>query len=210
METLADNGNGSYAYIDSELEARKVLVEEMGGTLITVAKDVKIQVEFNPAYIKGYRLIGYENRALSAEDFSDDSKDAGEIGAGHTVTALYEIADINSSMTFDSSQLKYSDTASMGSENGEYLTVSVRYKEPDGADSKLLSYPVTADAYSAEMTDDFRFASAVAAFGMILRESEYRGSADRALVLELVSQCDIADDKYKTEFAELVTAADIS
>lgn len=210
METLADNGNGSYAYIDSELEAKKVLVEEMGGTLVTVAKDVKLQVEFNPAYIKGYRLIGYENRALSAEDFTDDTKDAGEIGAGHTVTALYEIADINSAMEFDSADLKYSDTEAMGSENGEYLTVSVRYKEPDASESRLLSYPVTADAYSAEMSDDLQFASAVAAFGMLLRESAYKGNADRALVLDLVSRCNCANDKYKTEFAELVSAANIA
>lgn len=210
METLADNGNGSYAYIDSELEARKVLVEEMGGTLLTVAKDVKLQVEFNPAYIKGYRLIGYENRALAAEDFSDDTKDAGEIGAGHTVTALYEIADLESKMEFDSADLKYSDTAAMGSANGEYLTVSIRYKDPDASESKLCTYPVTVDAASAEMSDDLRFASAVAAFGMLLRESAYKGNASKALILDLASRCDLANDKYKAEFVELVNAAEIS
>ncbi len=208
METLADNGNGMYSYIDSEHEARKVLVEEMGGTLVTVAKDVKIQVEFNPAYIKGYRLIGYENRALSAEDFSDDKKDAGEIGAGHTVTALYEIADTNSEMEFASSGLKYSDAAALGTENGELLTVSVRYKEPDGDESKLLSYPVTDSAYSSSMSDDMAFASAVAEFGMLLRDSQYKGTADKDSVLSLISGRDIAYDEYKAEFAQLVKSYD--
>ena len=207
METLADNGNGSYSYIDSELEARKVLVEEMGGTLVTVAKDVKIQVEFNPAYIKGYRLIGYENRALSAEDFADDTKDAGEIGAGHTVTALYEIADKDSPMQFDSSQLRYSDTSELGTENGEYLTVSVRYKEPSGDESKLLTRPVTESAYSAAMSDDLTFASAVAEFGMLLRDSEFKGTSDRQQVLSLLSRCDTSGDMYKQELAELVKNA---
>lgn len=202
METLADNGNGNYSYIDSELEAKRVLVEEMGGTLVTVAKDVKFQVEFNPAYIKGYRLIGYENRMLSAQDFADDTKDAGEIGAGHTVTALYEIADVNSKMEFSGTDLKYSDTAGKGTENGECCTVAVRYKEPDGDTSKLLEYPVSADK-AENMSDDMRFASAAAAFGMILRESSYKGSADRALVLNLIPES-AKNDQYKAEFAELV------
>ncbi|HAG12695.1 MAG TPA: VWA domain-containing protein [Ruminococcus sp.] len=210
METLADNGNGSYAYIDSVNEAKKVLVEEMGGTFITVAKDVKIQVEFNPAYIKGYRLIGYENRALSAEDFADDTKDAGEIGAGHTVTALYEIADNASTMTFDSADLKYSDEAAQGSENGEYLTVSVRYKKPDENESNLLAYPVTEDAYAAEMSNDMRFAAAVAEFGMLLRDSSYKGNATKQTVLDLLSGCDLQDDVYKTEFVDLVKESRIS
>ena len=203
MEALADNGNGNYAYIDSELEARRVLVEEMGGTLVTVAKDVKFQVEFNPAYVKGYRLIGYENRQLAAEDFADDSKDAGEIGAGHTVTALYEIADVNSPMEFSAAELKYAGTETKGVENGEYLTVSVRYKEPDGDTSKLLRYPVTAADYSQSMTGDMQFASAVAAFGMIVRNSPYKGSADRDMVLNLLPES-YKSDKYKAEFAELV------
>ncbi len=205
METLADSGNGNYSYIDSELEARRVLVEEMGGTLVTVAKDVKFQVEFNPAYIKGYRLIGYENRMLAAEDFADDTKDAGEIGAGHTVTALYEIAENDSAMTFDSASLKYSD-GNRGTENGEFCTVSVRYKAPDGDESRLLSYPVTQAAKQAEMSDDLRFASAVAAFGLTLRDSAYKGSADRSLVLSLLRESDSADS-YRAEFAELVQEA---
>ncbi|MBP0968146.1 MAG: von Willebrand factor type A domain-containing protein, partial [Oscillospiraceae bacterium] len=206
METLADNGNGNYAYIDSEAEARRVLVEEMGGTLETVAKDVKFQVEFNPAYIKGYRLIGYENRMLAAEDFADDTKDAGEIGAGHTVTALYEIADLNSTMEFASSDLKYSEGGTTGTENGEYCTVSVRYKEPDGDESRLLSYPVAETAYTQAMSDNMRFASAVAAFGLVLRDSEYKGSASRDMVLGMITENDTANDQYKQEFAELVSA----
>lgn len=210
METLADNGNGNYAYIDSENEAKRVLVEEMGGTLETVAKDVKFQVEFNPAYIKGYRLIGYENRMLSAEDFADDTKDAGEIGAGHTVTALYEIADLNSTMEFAASDLKYSEGAASGTENGEYCTVSVRYKEPDGDESTLLTYPVAESAYRQVMSDNMRFASAVAAFGLVLRDSEYKGTATKDTVLGMVTENDTANDQYKQEFVELVKAAQIS
>ncbi|MBR3267485.1 MAG: von Willebrand factor type A domain-containing protein [Oscillospiraceae bacterium] len=205
METLADNGNGNYSYIDSEIEAKRVLVEEMGGTLVTVAKDVKFQVEFNPAYIKGYRLIGYENRQLAAEDFNDDTKDAGEIGAGHTVTVLYEIADINSKMDFSSSDLKYGDSSAKGTENGEFCTVSVRYKEPDGDTSKLLAYPVTESSRKAEMSDDLRFASSVAAFGLILRNSSNKGTANKNLVLSLIPES-TRNDAYKQEFAELVNA----
>lgn len=204
MEALADNGNGNYAYIDSIMEAKRVLVEEMGGTLVTVAKDVKIQVEFNPAYIKGYRLVGYENRMLSAEDFADDTKDAGEIGAGHSVTALYEVVPVDSPMEFSSSDLKYESAEAAGIENGELLTVALRYKEPDGDESKLLEYPVAEAAYSADMSDNIAFAAAVAEFGMVLRESEYKGTASCESVLELLSECDIANDPYKNEFRELV------
>ncbi len=208
METLADNGNGNYSYIDSVNEAKKVLVDEMGGTLVTVAKDVKIQVEFNPAYIKGYRLVGYENRALSSEDFANDAKDAGEVGAGHSVTALYEVAFTDSEMKFDSSDLKYS-SADEGKENGEYLTVSVRYKEPDEDESRLLTYPVTFGAYSEKMDDDMRFAAAVAEFGMILRDSENKGTATRGSVLEMLDETDLKDDQYKIEFKELVKGSRI-
>lgn len=191
METLADNGNGNYAYIDSENEAKRVLVEEMGGTLVTVAKDVKYQVEFDPAFVNEYRLIGYENRTLAAEDFDDDTKDAGEIGAGHTVTALYEIA--------------LADDAA----NGGIGTVSVRYKEPDEDESKLLTYPVTEAAYASEMSDDLRFASAVASFGMLLRDSSFKGNSTKELVLSLAETESAASDPYKAEFAELVKCADI-
>ena len=203
METLADNGNGNYYYIDSEREAQKVLKEEMSGTLITVAKDVKLQVEFNPAYIKGYRQIGYEDRALAAEDFNDEKKDAGEIGAGHTVTALYEIVMKDSPMEL-TSDLKYTDPSSLGEQNSELLTISVRYKAPDGDESRLLSYPVTEEAYTYGMSGDMRFAAAVAEFGLLLRDSEYKGTADKRSLQELLRECDTAGDEYKEEFGELV------
>lgn len=202
MEALADNGNGNYAYIDSVLEAKKVLVEEMGGTLFTVAKDVKLQLEFNPAYIKGYRLIGYENRMLAAEDFEDDTKDAGEIGAGHSVTAIYEIVTVDSPMDLNTSDLKYSETS--GEENGEMLTVSIRYKEPDGDTSKLLEYPVAESVYSAIMSENLAFASAVAQFGLVLRDSEYKGTATYDSILSSLESYDFGVDSYKTEFISLV------
>ncbi len=203
MEALADNGNGNYSYIDSPMEAKRVLVNEMGGTLFTVAKDVKIQVEFNPAYVKGYRLIGYENRAMAAEDFDDDTKDAGEIGAGHTVTALYEVVMNDSEMELNSSDLKYGENT--GVENGEMVNISIRYKEPDGDESKLLTFPVTEDRYSPEMSDDLTFAAAVAQFGLVLRDSEYKGTAACENVLGMLSECDnIKGDEYKEEFVELV------
>ena len=202
MEALADNGNGNYAYIDSVLEAKKVLVEEMGGTLFTVAKDVKLQLEFNPAYIKGYRLIGYENRMLAAEDFEDDTKDAGEIGAGHSVTAIYEIVTVDSPMDLNTSDLKYSETS--GEENGEMLTVSIRYKEPDGDTSKLLEYPVAESVYSATMSENLAFASAVAQFGLVLRDSEYKGTATYDSILSSLESYDFGADSYKTEFISLV------
>ncbi|MGN1134905.1 MAG: von Willebrand factor type A domain-containing protein [Oscillospiraceae bacterium] len=207
MEALADNGNGNYSYIDSEREAKRVLVEEMSGTLFTAAKDVKIQVEFNPAYIKGYRLIGYENRALANEDFEDDTKDSGEIGAGHSVTALYELVFNDSPMEFSSADLKYQDEAK-GIENGEFLTTSIRYKEPDGNESKLLVYPVTeANVDSAEMSPDMNFAAAAAEFGLVLRDSEYKGTASFDSILTLLDSYDYYDDEYKTEFRELVKKA---
>lgn len=207
MEALADNGNGNYSYIDSEREAKRVLVEEMSGTLFTAAKDVKIQVEFNPAYIKGYRLIGYENRALANEDFEDDTKDSGEIGAGHSVTALYELVFNDSPMEFSSSELKYQDEAK-GVENGEFLTTSIRYKEPDGNESKLLVYPVTgANVDSSEMSPDMNFAAAAAEFGLVLRDSEYKGTATFDSILLLLDNYNYSDDEYKTEFRELVKKA---
>ncbi len=211
MEALADHGNGNYSFIDSLLEARRVLVEEMGGTLVTVAKDVKLQLEFNPAYIKGYRLIGYENRLLAAEDFEDDTKDAGEIGAGHSVTALYEVVPVDSRMELTSSDLKYESTSeAAGMENGELLTVSIRYKHPDGDESKLLEYPVAESAYTSAMSENLTFAAAVAEFGMIMRHSEYKGTSDFDSVLSLLDDLDYANDPYKTEFEELVKIAEKS
>jgi len=205
METLANCGNGNYAYIDSFSEAKKVLVEEMGATLVTVAKDVKIQIEFNPAYVKGYRLLGYENRALAAEDFDDDKKDAGEIGAGHMVTALYEIIPVTSAQEIDQTDLKYQDKkASVGTENGEWLNLKIRYKEPDKEESKLCEYPVTEEVYQKEPTQDFSFAAAVAEFGLIVRDSQYKKDASFENVRALLKLVDTESDDYKDEFAYLV------
>ena len=204
METLADKGNGNYAYIDSLSEAKKVLVEEMGATLVTVAKDVKLQVEFNPAYIQGYRLLGYENRRLETEDFDDDTKDAGEIGAGHTVTALYEIIPVGSEQEVPQTELKYQDNDSVGVENGEWLNLSIRYKEPDSEESKLAAYPVTEDSYTEQPTEDFYFAAAVAEFGLLVRDSEYKGEASFDNIRELLKQVDTDADEYKDEFVYLV------
>ncbi|MCM1186458.1 MAG: VWA domain-containing protein [Lachnoclostridium sp.] len=203
MEALADNGNGNYAYIDSVNEAKKVLVDEMGATLVTVAKDVKLQVEFNPAYIKGYRLLGYENRTLAAEDFEDDKKDAGEIGAGHTVTALYEIVPVDSKQEIAAPSLKYQDD-SKGVKNGEWLNVKIRYKEPEGEESILKEYPVAEKDYREELSQDFYFAAAVAEFGLLLRDSEYKGSASFDNVRKLLKNVDTDNDDYKDEFSYLV------
>lgn len=207
MEALADNGNGNYAYIDSLLEAKKVLVEEMGGTLFTVAKDVKLQVEFNPARVGSYRLIGYENRSLNTEDFNDDAKDAGEIGAGHRVTALYELIGIDSNQPVPTTDLKYQsenkDTSNRELSK-ELLTINIRYKEPDGNKSKLISVPVTDKVYTRVMPKNLSFASSVAAFGMILRDSEFKGNASLDMVLGLLKEYDYSNDEYKDEFISLV------
>lgn len=204
MEALADNGDGNYSYLDSLYEAKKVLVDEMGGTLITVAKDVKIQVEFNPEQVAGYRLVGYENRLLRNEDFHNDKVDAGEIGAGHTVTALYEIIPGEAG----GQALKYQQTGEpVGST--ELLTVSLRYKAPNGDTSKLVEYPVEADSYHQDMSDNMRFASAVAEFGMVLRDSENKGKASLEHVMVLAEPCVKADsDGYRKEFLQLVQQAE--
>lgn len=204
MEAMADNGDGNYNYLDSLYEAKKVLVDEMGGTLITVAKDVKIQVEFNPQYVSGYRLVGYENRLLRNEDFHNDKVDAGEIGAGHTVTALYEIIPGEGG----GQTLKYQQAGEpVGST--ELLTVSLRYKAPNGDTSKLMEHPVEADSYHQEMSDNLQFASAVAEFGMVLRDSENKGKASLEHVMELAEPCVKADsDGYRKEFLQLVQQAE--
>lgn len=180
MEQLADHGNGNYAYVDSLSEARKVLVREMGATLETIAKDVKVQVEFNPARVAAWRLVGYENRVLAARDFADDKKDAGEIGAGHTVTALYEIVPVGAELA-SVPPLRYQDAAprvTPAAASSELLTVKLRYKQPDGDTSELLTVPFTDDGRKFEAAaPDLRFAAAVAAFGLCLRDSEQRGSA---------------------------------
>ena len=205
METLADKGNGNYAYIDSLREAKKVLVEQMGATLVTVAKDVKLQVEFNPAYVKGYRLLGYENRALATEDFNDDTKDAGEIGAGHMVTALYEIIPVDSDQEIPQTELKYQDQQeSAGVKNGEWLNINIRYKDPESEKSELCTYPVTEDMYTTKPTEDFYFAAAVAEFGLLIRDSQYKGDASFENVRKLLKLVDTDMDEYKDEFVDLV------
>lgn len=210
MEKLADKGNGNYAYIDNILEAKKVLVSEMGGTLLTIAKDVKIQVEFNPAVVQAYRLIGYENRALRDEDFNDDTRDAGELGAGHTVTALYEIvptgvkADIP---TIDSLKYQRVKTVKRGANRDEMLTVKFRYKKPDGDGSKLIT-KVIEDVDGGRVSDNFTFSAAVAAFGMLLRDSEYKGDMTWEKVRTMAVRSRGKDrEGYRLEFSRLVEQA---
>lgn len=192
MEVLADKGNGNYAYIDSLREARKVLVEEMTATLLTICKDVKLQVEFNPSVVSDYRLIGYENRALNREDFEDDTKDAGEIGAGHSVTVLYEL--ILKEPITDLSE-------------GEWLTLSIRYKKPAEDTSNLLRYPVSYEDYQSSPDDDFVFAAAVAEFGLLASDSAYAGDASLKHVRSALKGITL-DDEYKEEFYELVKMAE--
>jgi Ca-activated chloride channel homolog len=208
MEQMADAGNGNYAYIDSLLEARKVLVSEMGGTLLTVAKDVKIQVEFNPSRVQAYRLIGYENRALADHEFNDDAKDAGEIGAGHSVTALYEIVpvgvepDVRIGGTDD---LRYQAPARPAPRQGgaELAFVKVRYKAPNAETSRLMQQVIL--ARSAPPSTDLTFASAVAGFGMLLRDSEFKGSLTPERVISLARRGLGEDEEgYRADFIRLV------
>jgi Ca-activated chloride channel family protein len=246
MQTIADRGNGNHHYVDNLREARKVLVEEMTGTLITIAKDVKIQVEFNPAQAAAYRLLGYENRLLRTEDFNDDTKDAGEIGAGHTVTALYEVIPAGQPVGISAADaLKYQPTENegrsilsgnnlsgsndaadpetaatageqtdkmahpTGAVSGELLTLKMRFKEPEGDLSRKLEWPVTdAGTSFSEATDDFRFAAAVASFGLELRGSKYRGNATLDATAEIAASSLGRDaGGYRTEFIELVRRA---
>ena len=202
MEALADNGNGNYSYIDSRFEAKKVLSEELGANFFTVAKDVKFQLEFNPKFIKGYRLIGYENRIMDDEDFKDDKKDGGEIGSGHRVTVLYEIVDNDSPMEIGS-DLKYQTTAA--NDSNDLLNIAVRYKEPDSETSKELNYPVTTESIKTEMSDNMKFAAAVAETGMLLRDSEFKGKSSYDSVVSLLDSIpDIKNDTSKLEFLLLV------
>lgn len=213
METISNKGNGNYAYIDGVTEAQKVLVEQMGGTLVTIAKDVKIQIEFNPAQVAAYRLIGYENRMLAAEDFNDDKKDAGEIGAGHTVTALYEIVPAGAKVDLPAvDPLKYQAPATPGGNqaaSNELLTLKLRYKEPEEDSSKLLEFPVVdGKAPFGRASADFQFASAVASFGMLLRGSEHKGTGSYDAVLEIAESAKGADKHgYRAEFVEIVRRA---
>ncbi len=213
MEQIANHGNGNYAYIDSPLEAKKVLVTEMGGTLITIAKDVKIQAEFNPLLVAEYRLIGYENRLLANEDFNDDTKDAGELGAGHSVTVLYEVVPVGASSlnagSVDplryptSDQRRRPSRVSRTDAEDEMMFVKLRYKAPDGDQSTLISHPVLMD--DATESADLRFAAAVAGFGMLLRDSEHSGDLALADITRL-AEAGLGEDEngYRSEFIRLV------
>ncbi len=208
MEILADKGNGNYAYIDNILEAKKVLVNEFGGTLFTIAKDVKIQVEFNPAKVQAYRLVGYENRLLAPEDFNNDKKDAGELGAGHTVTALYEIIPVGVKSQFVVDDLKYQTTkiTQGASSTSEIMTVKLRYKELDGDKSKLIVKTINDYDKSIDSTsDNFRWSAAVAAFGMQLRDSDFRGILTYSDIHSLAKSARGEDEEgYRAEFIRMV------
>ncbi|OQP57650.1 hypothetical protein A3860_08440 [Niastella vici] len=213
MQKLADKGNGNHAYIDNINEAKKVLISEFGGTLFAIAKDVKLQIEFNPARVKGYRLIGYENRMLAKEDFNNDKKDAGDMGSNHTVTALYEIIPANAAtdeelgtvdpLRYQSQKNKKQST----SFSNELMFVKIRYKKPDEDNSNLMEISVKDNLQTA--SNNMRFASAVAAFGMVLRNSALKGSSDYKLVRSLATgSIDSSSDAYKKEFLELVKKAE--
>ncbi len=213
MEKLADNGNGNYAYIDNINEARKVFVNEITSTLYTIAKDVKLQIEFNPAHVKEYRLIGYENRILNDEDFNDDKKDSGDLGAGHTVTALYEIIPIDSKESKSASvdELKYQDrnVKSSASTDPDLMTIKLRYKAPDADESELIE--LTAQDHYAklnETSDNFRFSASVAGFGMLLRNSKHKGNATYESIEELARSAKGEDvNGYRNEFLRLIELA---
>lgn len=238
MEKISNRGNGNYAYIDNAMEAYKVLVEQASGTLVTIAKDVKIQVEFNPAQVASYRLIGYENRLLADEDFNDDTKDAGEIGAGHTVTALYEIVPAGETNKTDTTQTSPTDETQTGktaetqtatpktppidkleyqkprelseaAKSGTLLTLKLRYKEPEGDKSSLIKFPVKDDGQKfSQASKDFQFATSVAAFGMLLRNSKHKGNVTYDAVLEIAGSSLGADKHgYRRELVEMIHRA---
>ena len=212
MEMLADKGNGNYSYLDSLQEARRVLIAEAGSTLVTVAKDVKLQIEFNPHFASAYRLVGYENRMLRKEDFNNDRKDAGEMGAGHTVTALYEIVPVGAPMPNGGvDPLKYQQTVkpparTIAANSTELMNIKLRYKAPDGETSKLLEVPVRENGN--RMSANLGFAASVAQFGLLLRNSEFRGGATWDTTLSLAREHRGNDpDGYRAEFARLIDLA---
>ncbi|MEM9834415.1 MAG: von Willebrand factor type A domain-containing protein [Bacteroidota bacterium] len=216
MELLADKGNGNYAYIDNIQEAKKVLVSEFGGTLFTIAKDVKFQIEFNPTKVQGYRLIGYENRALRNEDFNDDKKDAGELGSGHTVTALYEIipTGVDAGELLKSvDDLKYQKqkTERSASRTDEWLTLKLRYKAPNGNTSKLIKQPLTGEVKSFdESSENLQFAASVAGFGMLLRDSNFKGNLTYDAVAQMARDAKGEDKEgYRQEFIRLVESCNL-
>jgi len=208
MQQLADKGNGNHSYIDNINEAKKVLVNEFGSTLFTIAKDVKIQIEFNPSKVQAYRLIGYENRMLASEDFNDDKKDAGELGSGHTVTALYEIIPegVKDSFIKKVDPLKYQINLGEFADNPEIMTIKLRYKEPIGDVSKLIQHAVIDSHLPLSNTsDNFRFSASVAEFGLLLRDSEYKQSASFSQVASLATGAKGTDAHgYRSEFIRLV------
>ena len=205
MEALADYGDGNCWYLDTIHEARKALVSEAGGTFITVAKDVKIQADFNPAKVKGYRLIGYEDRVMAAEDFANDEKDGGEIGSGHRMTALYEIVPADSDFDFGEAGSRYQQTGETENNSEEWLTVAIRAKEPEGTESRLYEYPVGQEQVTETLSDNLKFAAAAAEAGMLIRNSEWKGTATWDSALELARDCgSVNGDPYKEEFVYLL------
>ncbi|MFT4017508.1 MAG: von Willebrand factor type A domain-containing protein [Agriterribacter sp.] len=213
MQILADKGNGNHAYIDNMSEAKKVLVSEFGGTMFTIAKDVKLQVEFNPSKVQAYRLIGYENRMLNKEDFNNDKKDAGEMGSGHTVTALYEVIPVGVKSDFiekvDALKYQKAEGGNKGEQLPELMTIKFRYKNPDADVSKLIEHTVSDEHIALSNTsDNFRFAAAVAQFGMLLRDSEFKQNASFNNTLSLASSALGSDEEgYRKEFVQLVQKA---
>jgi Ca-activated chloride channel family protein len=214
MQKLADKGNGNHAYIDGLNEAKKVLVNEFSGTMFTIAKDVKLQIEFNPAKVAGYRLIGYENRILNKEDFNNDKKDAGELGSGHTVTALYEIvpAGVETEFLKEVDDLKYQKSKKAKTQDGsEIMNIKLRYKDAGSEVSKLIEHPVMDKRVEIENTsDNFRFAAAVAQFGMLLRNSEFKQASSYKSILALADNAKGKDEEgYRKEFIKLVKKASV-
>ena len=215
METLANKGNGNYAYIDNISEAKKVLVNEFGGTLFTIAKDVKLQVEFNPAKVQAYRLIGYENRMLNKEDFNNDKKDAGDLGSGHKVTAMYEVIPVGVKSKFleNVDELKYQKLPSNNgtSKTNEIFTVKLRYKKPDQEVSKLIEKAVLDQSINwNNSSDNFRFAAAVAGYGMLLRNSEFKQNTNYADVINWAEGA-LGKDKegYRHELLKLLRSSQL-
>ena len=203
LETLADKGNGNYSYIDCLSEAKKVLLDEFDSTLFTVAKDVKFQIEFNPKYVAEYRLVGYENRQMAAKDFNDDTKDGGEIGSGHAMTVMYEIVMADDDNEGTSLRYQNTDLSDKGKISDEWMTVSVRYKEPEEDESQLVYFPISKECYTKTPNCDTLFAAYVAEAGMILNGSEYTGSLRMDDVSRQVSKLSL-DDEYKEEFLQLI------
>ena len=210
MKKLANAGNGNYAFLDSVLEAKKVLMTEFGGTMLTVAKDVKLQLEFNPAQVGAYRLLGYENRRLAAKDFNDDKKDAGEMGSGHSMTAFYELVPVGSTSTVANvDPLKYQKQTPVGS--AELLTVKLRYKLPDADTSTRMDLPVTAAAITPNTpSESFRFASAVVELALLLEDSPHKGSASyEALIARARAAKGRDEDGWRAEFVRLAETAQL-